>query len=98
MKFKTILAAIILTTAAVAMTTSAFAGGFCEVPKVLKEDKTYDLVMTTQELTVKVLDIDDDACWVKVQDEARRVATGNAGKTFYLSIRQMVAIIPYDQK
>ena len=82
--------------AALLVTTSAIAGDFCEVPDVLKKGDAYQIVMSTgTPANVTVLKIDDEACWITVEDRSRKIATDSEVEPMYLSIRQMVAIYPH---
>jgi tricorn protease-like protein len=76
--------------------TSAIASDFCEVPKWIKEEKSYMMLLGTGgQAFGKVVDIDKKSCWIIVEDRSRviKMDLEGPGDFVNVNIRQIVSAI-----
>lgn len=67
----------------VALIGSSGVAGACEVPGFLEAGKSYKIA-AGRSVTVKLLEIDKDACWIKVQ--------GKKGDAYWMNVGQIVVV------
>ena len=82
--------------ASLLIATSAVASDFCEVPKWLKTDKSYIMLMGGGDRSSgKVVDIDKNSCWIVVEDRTRVIqqGIGGQGDMVNVNIRQIISAI-----
>lgn len=74
--------------------SNAYAGS-CEVPKFLKAGKTYSFsLQMTRGISAKVLEIDDDSCWIKLAWSKRSLGDTKHGTEWF----NLVAIAAIEEK
>ena len=59
--------------------------GSCKVPGFLQLGNSYKIA-AGRSATVKLVEIDDDACWLKVQ--------GKKGDPYWMNLNQIIVIAP----
>jgi hypothetical protein len=87
---------ILAVAVALLFSTSAVASDFCEVPKWLKEDKSYIMVLGNgQKASGTVIDVDKNSCWIIVEDRSQNVRMDIDGPGMHVNvnIRQIVSAL-----